>query len=142
MRKQLLFILLIASNLCLYSQDIFFDMPRVRVYQDSLVGQMLQDRINGRELQETEIQGYRVQIFSSNKQQSAKNDAFAMESRLQELKIMQPVYVLYNPPFWKVRVGDCRLQEEAQALRDELILKLPDIVGDIYVVKDKIIVLE
>ncbi len=140
--RRLLLSVFILFSLAAGAQDIFSEMPLVVVHQDTLIRKLLNDRISGRELQETEIQGFRVQIFSSNRQQTAKNDAFAIEKRLQELKLTQPVYVLYNPPFWKVRVGDFRRQEDAQALRDELITLLPDMVGDIYVVKDKIIVLE
>ena len=124
------------------AQDIFLDMPNVEVYQDSAVLGLLNDKIAGIERHEAEVQGYRVQVFSSNNQQTAKSQAFDMETRLGKLHIDQPIYVLYNPPFWKVRVGDLRSTEDAALLRDELTKLLPDIVGDIYVVKDKITIIE
>ena len=124
------------------TQDIFLDMPNVTVYQDSAVLNLLNDKIAGIERHETEVQGYRVQVFSSNNQQTAKSEAFDMETRLGKLHIDQPIYVLYNPPFWKVRVGDLRSTEDAALLREQLTKLLPDIVGDIYVVKDKITVVE
>lgn len=141
--KQTLIISLILSSISfVQAQDIFTDMPRVQVHQDSAIVRLLQDKIEGVERHETEAQGFRVQVFSSNNQLRAKADAFDMETRLSKLHLDQPVYVLYNPPFWKVRVGDLRTQEDAIVLRDELIKLLPDIVGDIYVVKDKITVIE
>ena len=117
-------------------------MPRVIVHQDSTITRLINDKIEGRERQAVEIQGYRVQIFSSNRQQTAKAEAFALEKRLQEMNLSENIYVLYNPPFWKVRIGDFRTQEDAQLLKEDLITRLPDLQGDTYVVRDKITVME
>ena len=124
------------------AQDILRDMPRVIVHQDSTITRLINDKIEGRERQAVEIQGYRVQIFSSNRQQTAKAEAFALEKRLQEMNLSENIYVLYNPPFWKVRIGDFRTQEDAQLLKEDLITSLPDLQGDTYVVRDKITVME
>lgn len=124
------------------AQDILRDMPRVIVHQDSTITRLINDKIEGRERQAVEIQGYRVQIFSSNRQQTAKAEAFALEKRLQEMNLSENIYVLYNPPFWKVRIGDFRTQEDAQLLKEDLITRLPDLQGDTYVVRDKITVME
>lgn len=141
MRKTIIITLLCVSSLMM-AQDILRDMPRVIVHQDSTITRLINDKIEGRERQAVEIQGYRVQIFSSNRQQTAKAEAFALEKRLQEMNLSENIYVLYNPPFWKVRIGDFRTQEDAQLLKEDLITRLPDLQGDTYVVRDKITVME
>ncbi len=141
MRKTFIIIFLCVSSLMM-AQDILRDMPRVIVHQDSTITRLINDKIEGRERQAVEIQGYRVQIFSSNRQQTAKAEAFALEKRLQEMNLSENIYVLYNPPFWKVRIGDFRTQEDAQLLKEDLITRLPDLQGDTYVVRDKITVME
>ena len=141
MRKTFIIIFLCVSSLMM-AQDILRDMPRVIVHQDSTITRLINDKIEGRERQAVEIQGYRVQIFSSNRQQTAKAEAFALEKRLQEMNLSENIYGLYNPPFWKVRIGDFRTQEDAQLLKEDLITRLPDLQGDTYVVRDKITVME
>ena len=132
----------LAAAFSAAAQDIFSDMPNVVVHQDSAIVNLLNDKISGRERKPVEVQGYRVQLYSSNRQQTAKVEAFELEKRLTDMKLDYPVYVLYNPPFWKVRVGDFTTSEEASEAREELIKLLPDIVGDIYVVRDKITIIQ
>lgn len=120
--------------------DIFADMPYVQVRQDSLVGALLHNRIYGEsELQE--IDGYRVQIYSSNRQQTAKAEALQLEKDLAD-RVSVSVYVLYMPPFWKVRLGDFRTYEEATQCKAQMTAQFPDKQGDIYIVRDKIKVVQ
>ena len=51
--------------------SVFDSLPGMQLIQDSTVAVLLEDAINGkREL--VEIDGYRVQVYSSNQQQTAK----------------------------------------------------------------------
>ena len=86
----------------------------------------------------TEVQGYRVQVYSSNIQRTAKSEAFRIESELQQFLPEVPVYVSYHSPFWKVRAGNCRSMQEAQQLRSEIGDAYPQVQRDLYVVRDKI----
>ena len=91
--------------------SVFDSLPGMQLIQDSTVAVLLEDAINGkREL--VEIDGYRVQVYSSNQQQTAKAEALELETRLKD-KITQTIYVQYLPPFWKVRLGDFRSYDEA-----------------------------
>jgi len=63
-----------------------------------------------------EVLGYRVQIFATTSQESA--DRLAEEARA---KLIEGVYIEYLPPFYKVRVGDCLTQQEAQNLKERII---------------------
>ena len=116
--------------------NLLDSMPYVQVIQDSAMAQLLDIAMYGkREL--IEIDGYRVQIYSSNQQQTAKAEALELEASLRQ-KVNQTIYVLYIPPFWKVRIGDFRTSEEAKEYKKNFVQLFPHMVGDTYIVRDKI----
>lgn len=57
--------------------------------------------------------GWRVQIFASSSMVNA--DALAEEARS---KFTEPVYVVYEPPLYKVRVGDFLSKNEARHMQN------------------------
>ena len=117
--------------------DLF---PGVQIVQDSTMAVLLDEAVNGkREL--VEVDGYRVQVYSSNQQQNAKGEALALEARLKD-KINQTLYVQYLPPFWKVRIGDFRTYDEAKEYKKQFVQQFPDLMGDTYIVRDKILVMQ
>lgn len=117
--------------------DLF---PGVQIVQDSTMAVLLDEAVNGkREL--VEVDGYRVQIYSSNEQQSAKGEALELETRLKD-KINQTLYVQYLTPFWKVRIGDFRTYDEAKEYKKLFVQQFPDLMGDTYIVRDKILVMQ
>lgn len=120
--------------------NIMESMPRVEVIQDASVATMLEATMSGKE-EWIEVDGYRVQIYSSNRQQTAKSEALELEDRLKE-KVSQTIYVQYLPPFWKVRIGDFREYEEAKEYKKEFVQQFPEMIGDTYIVRDKIKVLQ
>jgi len=117
--------------------DVF---PGVQVVQDSAMTVMLDEAINGKR-EMIEVDGYRVQIYSSNRQQTAKEEALGLEAQLKD-RITQPVYVQYLTPFWKVRLGDFRTYDEAKEYKKQFVQQYPDMMGDTYIVRDKIWVKE
>jgi len=120
--------------------NLLDSMPYVEVLQDSTVARLLDVMMNGRK-EIVEIDGFRVQVYSSNQQQTAKAEALELEGKLKD-KISQPLYVLYLPPFWKVRIGDFRTYEEAKEYKKMFIQMYPSMMGDTYIVRDKIQVLQ
>jgi len=112
--------------------------PGVQVVQDSTVSVLLDEAVNGKK-DLVEIDGYRVQIFSSNKQQTAKAAALEMEEQMKD-RINQTMYVQYQSPFWKVRIGDFRTYDEAKEYKKKLVQQFPDLQGNTYIVRDKILV--
>ena len=122
------------------SPNLLDSMPGVELLQDSAVGVLLQAAMQGK-LEWVEIDGYRVQIYSSNQQQAAKSEALELEAKVKD-KIDQTVYVLYMPPFWKVRLGDFRTYEEAREYKRVIVDQFPEVMGDTYIVRDKIKVLQ
>ena len=120
--------------------SIFDSLPGVQLIQDSTVSVLLDEAVNGkREI--VEIDGYRVQIYSSNQQQTAKAEALELEAKVKE-RVSQSIYVQYLPPFWKVRIGDFRTYDEAKEYKKEFVQLYPALLGDTYIVRDKIKVLQ
>jgi len=113
----------------------------VKIHQDKRIDQLLS---NKRKLNNTQDQstsnGYRVQVFSSNVQRVAKNDAFRIEKQIRETFPDQTVYVNYSSPFWKVRVGDFISHYQAQTFRSKLIEAFPAMRSEIYIVREQIII--
>ena len=115
-------------------------VDHVQIHQDSLITKLLEEKIAGAESETIEISGFRVQIYSSNSQQTAKAEAFELEKKILEEDLEVEVHVLYTPPFWKVRLGDFRTRDKANLLKAEIIKRFPELQGDTYVVRDQITV--
>jgi len=120
--------------------SIFDSLPGVQIIQDSAMYMLLDEAIHGKH-ELVEMDGYRVQIYSSNQQQTAKGEALELEAKLKET-VNQTVYVQYLPPFWKVRIGDFRTYDEAREYKKQFVSRYPEMMGDTYIVRDKIQVLK
>ncbi len=90
----------------------------------------------------TTTQGFRVQVFSSNQQKTAKEEAYKVEGQLKEKLPQYDVYVAYFSPFWKVRVGNCFSPTEATTIRDTIKKEFPELSKEIYIVKDQVLIPE
>lgn len=132
-----------ADSTAVQRASIFADMEEdVVVISNPSIDRVLLDKINNIHREQVTIQGYRVQVFSSNRQKTAKAEAYKMEKLVKESQIETPVYVLYNPPFFKVRLGDFRTMEEAQAMLEEVVRVLPQLQAETYIVRDQIQVIQ
>lgn len=116
---------------------VFDSLLYVTVHQDSAVAQLLQDKISGVVRGQETVAGFRVQIYSSNRQQTAKTEAIELEHRL-ENALPVKIYTQYISPFWKVRVGDFTTYEEAKAFKEQLIQHFPFLKQDAYIVRDQV----
>ena len=114
--------------------------PGVQVVQDSAMVMLLDEAVNGKH-ELVEMDGYRVQIYSSNQQQTAKSEALELEQKLRDA-VNQTIYVQYLPPFWKVRIGDFRTYDEARDYKKQFVALYPNLMGDTYIVRDKIQVMQ
>ena len=113
-------------------------MPNVTVHQDERIAALLYEKSVENVGEQVEQEGYRVQIYSSNRQQTAKQEAIRLEKEMQE-KLDVSVYVIYTPPFWKVRLGDFVTYEDAQDFKSSFIRSFPTLQGDTYVVRDQVL---
>lgn len=123
MRYLFLILFFICATLSIQAQN-------VKLIADERIMQKLENQkiMNN---PEPKHNGSRFQIF----QGSARGTAYAVNSNFMNLFPEMPSYVLYEPPNFKVRVGDFRFKFEAIAFKQQMIDK--GITG-FYIVHDKI----
>ena len=154
-------VLLLCIDLSCFSQEIVVDstfvddsvvvedtlqvvlltdvMENAIVHQDSTIRQLMIDKQMGIQRGKVEVDGFRVQVYSSNQQKTAKNEALLLQQKL-EKSVNKTIYTISEPPFWKVRLGDFQTREEAVVYKNELIVQFPELQSSAYIVPDKIII--
>lgn len=84
--------------------------------------------------------GYRVQIYSDNNQRTARAEAerraAAVRSHFPEYR----AYVVFQSPYWRVRVGDFRSRSQAEDAVAQMRRILPAYGKEMRVVKDRVTV--
>jgi len=132
-------VLAVGADSASQTSTLLNDLPSdVTIYQSEQIVKMLTSRMSGGDSISATVPGFRVQVFSSNAQASAKSDAFSVEKMLQERHVDAAVYVLYQAPFWKVRVGDLLTIDEAKTLKLTLTEICPEYAGETYIVRDQV----
>lgn len=108
------------------------DPARFAIPIDTLI-RRLEERIARTAYVEGEAQGFRVQILAAN----TFSDAAAKKSLIRSQFPTDSVYVVYDQPIYKIRLGDFRSREDAES-------KLRDVIDGGYrgawVVPDRILV--
>lgn len=84
------------------------------------------------------IAGYRIQVFSDNNTRTAKVEARSMARNISERFPEYRTYVIYNSPFWRLRVGDFLSEEDANDAAVEIKSAFPAYRREVRVVRDKI----
>lgn len=82
--------------------------------------------------------GFRVQIFSDNNRNTAKNEARSKARKLQNAFPQYRTYVVYTSPYWRLKVGDFGTRSEAEAAAEEIRNAFPLYAKEIRVVRDNI----
>lgn len=118
---------------------ILDDMPNAIVHQDSAITLLLEDKSYNRQRGQHQVSGFRVQVYASNTPQVAKNEALDLYETISS-QVNMPVYVISEPPFWKVRLGDFLTREEAIEYKNQLNILFPHLQGSTYVVPDQVTV--
>lgn len=88
--------------------------------------------VNGR------MAGYRVQVFSDNNSRTAKNEARSKQRVISSRFPKYQTYVMYTSPYWRLKVGDFKTQQEANAAAEELRKAFPSYSKEIRVVRDRV----
>jgi len=83
------------------------------------------------------LPGYRIQVFTDNNQRSAKTEALNKERQIKELFPDVSTYVIYNAPFWRLRVGDFVTYEEAYSMLCKLVDAFPAFKKEIKVLAEE-----
>ena len=129
MNKFILLIFFIASSYWLIGQE---QTGEIRIIQDSRVDSLLQlhKQLNEKN---PHIDGWRVNIFFETGNNSKKLATEAKARFVQGYPNI-PCYLVFQEPYYKVRVGDYRTQMEAEKFLKVVVAEYPNS----FVVEDKI----
>lgn len=76
------------------------------------------------------IDGYRIQLFSGTE----RTNANTLKTKFLKLFPETPAYLIYQQPYFKLRIGDFRNKLEAQ----QIFYKLQEEFGQVIIIPDKI----
>jgi hypothetical protein len=114
----------------LFSQS---DTPSVVVYKDPRIDLLVKKQIDINEETTRESRrtapGYRILVISSND----RRKAFDAKAKIYQLYPELKPYLLYQAPFYKLKVGNFRTREEAEDYRVELSRDFP---SGLYIIRD------
>ena len=106
-----------------YVQGYEGDAP-VYITQDSRLDDLVNRHIMLNIQNESKISGWRIQIYNSSGAESRK-EAQDVRSRFLAKYPELTAYVIYQPPFFKIRVGDFRTREEAYMIYKQIVQEFP-----------------
>jgi hypothetical protein len=129
MNKVLFLILFFGVNLLLMGQD---QAGEIKVIQDPRIDSLLQMHIRLNE-KNPHIEGWRINILFESGNNSKKMAVDAKAKFVQSYADV-PCYVVFQEPYYKVRVGDYRTRMEAEKLLKEIVPEYPNA----FVVEDEI----
>ena len=130
MMKPLLSILMSLIFLKLNAQS---DSNSVMVYKDPRIDMLIKKQIDINEQTTRDTRrtasGYRILVINSND----RNKVFAAKAKIYQLYPELKPYLMYQPPFYKLKVGNFRTKEEAEDYRKELSRDFPT---GLYLMRD------
>ena len=134
---------LLVDSLAMQPRHPFIldDMLNVVVHQDSAITRLLEEKSYNIQRGQTYVSGFRVQVYASNQPQVAKNEALNIYEKL-SAELSDFVYVISEPPFWKVRIGNFLTREEANQYKNHVVELFPALQGSTYVVPDQVLELK
>ena len=80
---------------------------------------------------------YRIQLFSSNNT-AAKSKAESLANEVKMAFPDMPAAVSYVSPFWRLRVGEFRTYEEANAMLPLIQNKFPDMARGMLIIRERV----
>ncbi len=141
----LMFSLAVKSSLCQsqYTSKSIFDYLQtpvddkqiIHIQQDSSVIRLIDKHMRIKQ-QMPVYDGYRIQIFSGSGKEAREKISQVRGDFLTAMPGFDAsrIYPVYQPPFFKIRVGDYRTKAEAFPVYKQIIRKFPTA----YIVKEKI----
>jgi len=83
-------------------------------------------------------ESYKIQAFAGNNQRTSKNEAYRKQTLIQQTFPELETVVLFDSPFWRLRVGNFKTREEAEQVLDELRKAFPSFGKEMYIVTDEV----
>lgn len=129
MVKFLFFVFLIGPVYCLYSQN---SEGNIKIIQDSRIDTLLSKHLELNK-EYIQIEGWRINIFFEAGNYSKR---LAVEAKSQFVNRYSDVscYLIFQEPYYKVRIGDYRTKMEAEKFLKKIERQYPNA----FVIKDNI----
>lgn len=124
MKTRFLFIFILLSNFA-WSQDT----AKVNWIIDNKVDVLLQKKLE-LDQQKPSIQGFRVQLYYGGN----RTEALELKSKFAQLHPDVESYLIYQQPYFRLRVGDFRSRLEAYKLMKKVEKEFPSV----FIVNDEI----
>lgn len=126
--KNITFLLL--CFICLNSLAKAQDSTSIKASKTTVIKDSRIDKLNTNYTETFKLEGFRVQIYSGNKKQPARDARLKFSRVYRKTK----AYEVYEQPYFKVRVGDFKTKMEALKFKNDLIKHFPNC----FIVKDDI----
>jgi len=130
----LLFVCLLYSGHLMAQESLSKDSLS-QVYRDPRVDSLVKKQIQINEVTTRDsrrnVAGYRIQVANS----SDRNQVFTIKAKIYQMYPELKPYLIYQPPNYKLRVGNFRTPEEAEEYLQKLTRDFP---SDVYLVHDTI----
>ena len=111
------------------------DKPSVVVYKDPRIDQLVKKQIEVNEFTTRDarrfVPGFRLLIISTNDRNKADEAKLKVYKNFPELK----TYLLYQSPYFKLKVGNFKDQREADAYLKKVQIYFP---SSVYIIRDMI----
>jgi Uma2 family endonuclease len=128
MKKFFILILFFTTKLFAQTNSVVVHKdPRV----DSLVSKQIQINEETTRDSRRNIPGYRILVITSNDRNKVYNAKAQVYQQYPELQ----QYIIYQPPNYKLKLGNFKTQDEAQIYSDKLIKSYPT---GVYIIHDVI----
>jgi hypothetical protein len=121
-----LLILCLIYNGSVYAQDSL-------IYRDARVDSLIKKQIQINEITTRDsrrnVPGFRIEVASSNN----RNEVFTIKTKIYQLYPELKPYLIYQPPNYKLKVGNFKTPEEADPYLQKLNQNFP---SGVYLVPD------
>ena len=84
------------------------------------------------------IVGYRIQIYTDQNARTGKSEARNRERAINRSFPQYTTYLTYSSPYWRLRIGDFKTQEEATKAAANIRRTFPRYSRDVRIVRDRI----
>ncbi|NDV97267.1 SPOR domain-containing protein [Dysgonomonas sp. 521] len=84
----------------------------------------------------TKVREYKIQVFMGNNQQQSKREAESKQAQIKSAYPELKTSVSFQSPFWRLRVGNFRTKEEAQAMMQDMKRTFPSFGREMTIVSE------
>ena len=119
---------------------------KVAIYEDEvikdIVGRSMQPKrtvySSGDGAQYVKMRGFKIQAFAGNNQRRSKDEAYYKQRLINTSFPEQETVVIFDSPFWRLRVGNFKSREDANAVLQDMRRTFPGFGKEMYIVIDEV----